>query len=169
MQGTHHIPLLFYVLALFALIYFAYNLRLLFTVRVGKEEKYRRLRPVSSLANALTFGIGQRKVLNQRFTYASVMHFCLGWGFIELFFATTVDFFVTRGWFVSFLPTKDTPWFAALNDFGGLLLLIGILMALFRRSFSKPEPLPQDAFKGRGNLLGDTGILLLLLLLVVGG
>ena len=60
MQGTHHIPLLFYVLALLALIYFGYNLRLLFTVRVGKEEKYRRLRPVSSLANALTFGIGQR-------------------------------------------------------------------------------------------------------------
>ncbi len=120
MSGTHHIPLLFYVLALLALVYFAYNLRLLFTVRIGKEEKYRRIRPFSSLANALTFGVGQRKVLNRRFAYASVMHFFLGWGFIELFFATTVDFFVTRGWFVSYLPTKDTPWFAALNDLGGL-------------------------------------------------
>ena len=78
MPGTHHIPLLFYVLALLALVYFAYNLRLLFTVRVGKEEKYRHTRPVSSLANALTFGVGQRKVLNRRFTYASVMHF-LAW------------------------------------------------------------------------------------------
>jgi len=169
MSGTHHIPLLFYVLALLALVYFAYNLRLLFTVRIGKEEKYRRIRPFSSLANALTFGVGQRKVLNRRFAYASVMHFFLGWGFIELFFATTVDFFVTRGWFVSYLPTKDTPWFAALNDLGGLLLLVGILMALSRRSFSKPEPLPQDAFRGRGNLLGDTGILLFLLILVLGG
>ena len=56
MPGTHHIPLLFYVLALLALVYFGYNLRLLFTVRVGKEEKYRHPRPVSSLANALTFG-----------------------------------------------------------------------------------------------------------------
>jgi len=169
MQGTHHIPLLFYVLALLALVYFAYNLRLLFTVRIGKEEKYRRVRPIESLLNALTFGVGQRKVLNRRFTYASVMHFCLGWGFIELFFATTVDFFVTRGWFASYLPAKDTPWFAALNDLGGLLLLVGILMALFRRTFSKPEPLPQDSFRGRGNLLGDTGILLFLLLLVLGG
>ena len=169
MPGTHHIPLLFYVLALLALIYFGYNLRLLFTVRVGKEEKYRHPRPVSSLANALTFGVGQRKVLNRRFTYAAVMHFGLGWGFIELFFATTVDFFVTRGWFVAYLPTKDTPWFAALNDLGGLLLLIGLLMALARRSFSKPEPLPQDSFRGRGNLFGDTGILLFLLVLVLGG
>jgi len=169
MPGTHHIPLLFYVLALLALLYFAYNLRLLFAVRVGKGEEYRHIRPLSSLANALTFGVGQRKVLNRRFTYASVMHFCLGWGFIELFFATTVDFFVTRGWFEAYLPTKDTPWFAALNDLGGLLLLLGILMALFRRSFSKPEPLPQDSFRGRGNLLGDTGILLFLLVLVLGG
>ena len=169
MPGTHHIPLLFYVLALLALIYFAYNLRLLFTVRIGKVDKDRHIRPFSSLANALTFGVGQRKVLDRRFTYASVMHFCLGWGFIELFFATTVDFFVTRGWFVAYLPAKDTPWFAALNDLGGLLLLVGILMALFRRSFSKPEPLPQDSFRGRGNLMGDTGILLFLLLLVLGG
>lgn len=169
MPGTHHIPLLFYVLALLALVYFGYNLRLLFTVRVGKEEKDRHPRPWSSLSNALTFGVAQRKVLNRRFTYASIMHFCLGWGFIELFFATTVDFFVTRGWFVSYLPAKDTPWFAALNDLGGLLLLVGLLMALARRSFAKPEPLPQDSFRGRGNLLGDTGILLFLLVLVLGG
>jgi Fe-S oxidoreductase len=169
MPGTHHIPLLFYVLALLALVYFGYNLRLLITVRVGKEEKDRHPRPWSSLSNALTFGVAQRKVLNRRFTYASIMHFCLGWGFIELFFATTVDFFVTRGWFVSYLPTKDTPWFAALNDLGGLLLLVGLLMALARRSFAKPEPLPQDSFRGRGNFLGDTGILLFLLVLVLGG
>lgn len=169
MQGTHDIPLLFYVLALLALVYFGYNMRLLFTVRVGKAEEYRRTRPWSRLANALTFGVGQRKVLSRRFSYASVMHFCLGWGFIELFFATTVDFFVARGWFLDYLPRKDTPWFAALNDFGGLLLLVGIVMALWRRGFGKPEPLPQEAFRGRGNLLGDTGILLFLLLLVVGG
>ena len=94
------------------------------------------------------------------------MHFCLGWGFIELFFATTVDFFVERGWFVSFLPGKDTPWFAWLNDFGGLLLLTGLVAALYRRYVTRPKPLPQEAFVGRGNptgryryldLSGDTG------------
>jgi Fe-S oxidoreductase len=169
MAGTEHIPVLFYVFALFALAAFAYNLRLLWTIRIGKAETERSSDWPQRLVNALTFGIGQRKVMSVRFSFATVMHFCLGWGFIELFFATTVDFFVVRGWFVEFLPTKDTPWFAALNDFGGLLLFAGLLMALYRRHAARPDPLPQDSFAGRGNLLGDTGILLLLVLLVVGG
>jgi len=169
MDESHHIPILFYVFAFAALAVFFYNLRILWTVRVGKEEKYRPTNWLSRITNALTFGVGQRRVMNRRFTYASVMHFLLGWGFIELFFATTVDFFVVRGWFVEFLPGKDTAWFAALNDLGGLLLLVGLLMAIFRRYANKPEPLPQSGFTGRGNFLGDTGILLFLLVLVVGG
>jgi len=169
MDDSHHIPILFYVFAFLALAYFFYNLRVLLAVRVGKEEKNRSVGWLSRIGNGLTFGVGQRKVMNRRFSYATVMHFCLGWGFIELFFATTVDFFVVRGWFVELLPGKDTPWFAALNDLGGVLLFAGLLMALFRRYVNKPDPLPQSGFSGRGNLLGDTGILIFLLLLVVGG
>ncbi len=169
MSETSHIPTLFYVVAAVALLIFAFNMRVLFTVRIGREENYRSSDFWSRLRNALTFGVGQRKVFDREFIYASIMHFCLGWGFIELFFATTVDFFVERGWFVAFLPEKDTPWFAWLNDFGGLLLFVGLLMALYRRYLRRPKPLPQEAFSGRGNLLGDTGILVFLLLLVVGG
>jgi len=169
MDESHHIPILFYLFAFVALAFFFYNLRLLWTVRIGKEEKYRSTDWLGRITNALTFGVGQRKVMNRRFTYATVMHFCLGWGFIELFFATTVDFFVVRGWLVEYLPGKDTPWFAALNDFGGLLLLVGLLMALFRRYVNKPEPLPQSGLSGRGNLFGDTGILLVLVILIIGG
>jgi Fe-S oxidoreductase len=169
MEASHHIPILFYFFALVALAIFFYNLRLLWTVRIGKEEKDRSTNWLGRFTNALTFGVGQRKVMSRRFTYASVMHFCLGWGFIELFFATTVDFFVTRGWFVAFLPAKDTPWFAALNDLGGVLLLVGLVLALLRRYLIKPEPLPQSGFAGRGNLFADTGILLFLLILVIGG
>lgn len=169
MPEASHIPALFYVFAVVAIGVFAYNMRILFTVRVGRPEKYRTSDFWSRTRNALTFGIGQRKVLDRRFSYASVMHFLLAWGFIELFFATTVDFFVVRGWFVEFLPKKDTPWFAWLNDFGGLLLLAGLILALYRRWADRPKPLPQENFSGRGNLLGDTGILLFLVLLVVGG
>jgi Fe-S oxidoreductase len=169
MDDSQHIPILFYLFAVVAMAFFFYNLRILWTVRVGKAEKDRSVGWLGHITNALTFGVGQRRVTNRRFTYASVMHFCLGWGFIELFFATTVDFFVVRGWFVEFLPQKDTPWFAALNDFGGLLLFVGLLMALVRRYYSKPEALPQSGFTGRGNLLGDTGILVFLLVLVIGG
>jgi Fe-S oxidoreductase len=169
MADSAHIPLLFYVFALLALACFFYNLRLLWTVRFGKEEKYRSAGWLNRIADGLVFGVGQRKVMNRQFSFATVMHFCLGWGFIELFFATTVDFFVVRGWFANYLPGKDTPWFAALNDFGGALLLVGLLMALYRRHASKPEALPQSSFSGRGNLFGDSGILLLLIVLVVGG
>lgn len=169
MADASHVPLLFYLFALVALAIFGYNLRLLWVARVGKAEEYRSVGWPRRIGNALSFGVGQRKVMNRRFTYATVMHFCLGWGFLELFFATTVDFFVARGWFVEFLPAKDTPWFAALNDLGGVLLFVGLLMALLRRYVRKPEPLPQNPFSGRGNLLGDSGILLFLLVLVVGG
>ena len=169
METSSHLGALFYVIAAAALLYFLYNLRGLASVRIGKSEEHREVRPLATLANALFLGVGQGRVYSRRFTYATVMHFCLGWGFIELVFATTVGFFVARDIFTSFLPGKDVPWFAALNDFGGLLLFIGLVMALARRYVNKPEPLPQDAFKGRGHLLGDTGILLFLVILVIGG
>ncbi|MDJ0698509.1 MAG: (Fe-S)-binding protein [Woeseiaceae bacterium] len=169
METTNHVTAIFYLAAAVALLVFAYNLRGLAGVRIGKPETHRKLQPLSQLGNALFFGVGQGRVNNRRFTYASVMHFCLGWGFIELVFATTVGFFTARDLLTGFLPGMDVPWFAALNDLGGLLLFIGLVMALGRRYLSKPEALPQDAFKGRGHLLGDTGILLFLVLIVVGG
>lgn len=167
-HAVHSTPTLFYVLAFVAMGYLLYNLRRLFTVQIGKKEE-RPLDFFGQLYNSLSFGVGQRKVYSNRFTYASIMHFLMGWGFIELFFATTVDFFTARGWLVTYLPTMDTPWFAFLNDTGGIMLIAGVLMALIRRHLNKPEKLPQSNFKGRGNLFGDTGILLFLLILGVGG
>ena len=165
---SHSVPMLFYILSFIAMGYMFYNLRRLFTVRLGKSEE----RPIdffSQLFNSLSFGVGQRKVYSKKFTYASIMHFLMGWGFIELFFATTVDFFTSQGWFLEYLPGFDTPWFAALNDTGGVMLTIGCLMALSRRHFIKPVKLPQENFSGRGNLLGDSGILIFMLVLCVGG
>ncbi len=167
-EATHNVPSIFYLFALFALLYLIFNLRKLTAVRIGKKEE-RPLNVFTQLGNFLIFGLAQGRVNSRQFTYATVMHFLLGWGFIELTFATTVDFFVARGWLVQFLPEMDTPWFAFVNDLGGLMLLVGTLMALYRRYVNKPEPLPQDSFKGRGNLLGDTGILLFILFLDLGG
>ncbi len=164
-----HIPALFYVLAGLAFCCFLYNFRRAFAARIGRPE-LRSIRPWEVIRNALYFGVLQRKVSSYRFGYATIMHLCLAWGFIELFFATTVDFLAARGLFLDILPGKDTPWFAALNETGGLLLILGIVLALIRRhSGMKPEHLPQNALAGRGNLFGDTGVLLILLLLAVGG
>ena len=116
-QSSHQVPTLFYVLAFIATGYLIYNFRRLFTVRIGKAEE-RPLNFFNQLFNSLSFGICQRKVYSKRFTFASIMHFLMGWGFMELFFATTVDFFTARGWLLKYLPGFDTPWFAVLNDTG---------------------------------------------------
>ena len=134
---------IFYIFAFIAMFYMAYNLLRLFTVQVGKPDG-RSFNFIGQLYNSLSFGIGQKKVYSKRFTYASIMHFLIGWGFIELTFATTVDFFTARGWFINYLPEFDTPWFAFINDTGGLMLIVGCFMALFRRHYIKPEILPQN-------------------------
>jgi len=164
----HEVSIIFYLIALLALLYLIYNLRRLFTVQIGKKELH-KTNPIIQIYTALTFGIGQKKVYSKRFTYASIMHFLIGWGFIELVFATTVDFFAARKWFLNYLPEFDTPWFACLNDTGGLMLTMGLIMALYRRHINKPGPLPHTTTTGRGNLFGDSGILWFLLLLCMGG
>ena len=168
-DNPHHVPGLFYIFAFISMFYMAYNLRRLFTVNIGRPEKYRPLSVSEQIINALSFGLGQKKVYSKRFTYASIMHFLIGWGFLELLFATTVDFFTARGWFIEFLPGFDTPWFAFLNDTGGAMLTVGCFMALYRRHIDKPEQLPQNPINGRGNLFGDSGILVFLIVLCIGG
>ena len=164
----HEVSIVFYLIALLALLYLIYNLRRLFTIQAGKDELH-KTNLINQIYTALTFGVGQKKVYSKRFTYASIMHFLIGWGFMELVFATTVDFFAARKWFLEYLPEFDTPWFAFLNDTGGLMLTIGLIMALYRRHINKPDPLPHTTTTGRGNLFGDSGILWFLLLLCLGG
>ena len=166
---AHHVPVVLYPFALIAVAIFIYNLRRFLALRIGKSDPDNKIKIIPAIWNLIYFGILQRRVFRKSFGYASIMHFLIAFGFFVLLFATTVDFFVARGWFVNYLPHLDTPWFAFLNDTGGIMTMIGILMALYRRHINKPKSLPQDAFKGRGNLLGDSGILLYILLLIIGG
>ncbi|MEE9573345.1 MAG: respiratory nitrate reductase subunit gamma, partial [Candidatus Neomarinimicrobiota bacterium] len=166
---THNVPVVLYLFALIAVVIFVYNLRRFLAPRIGRSAPDNNIKIIPAIWNLIYFGILQRRVFRKPFSYASIMHFLIAFGFFILLFATTVDFFIARGWFVDYLPHLDTPWFAFLNDTGGMMALIGILMALYRRHINKPKSLPQDAFKGRGNLLGDSGILLYILLLIIGG
>ena len=169
MEVSHHVPVVFYLFALIAVIIFVYNIRRFLAIRIGKNDPDYKIRIIPAFTNLIYNGILQRRVFRLKFSYAAVMHFLIGFGFFILLFATAVGTFVSRDWFINFLPQLDTPWFAALNDTGGLMVFVGILMALYRRHINKPKSLPQDALKGRGNLFGDTGILLIILLLVIGG
>lgn len=165
----HHANIVFYIIALVAILFFLYNARRFFAVRIGKKDPDYKFKLIPFISNLIYYGILQRRVFKFRFSYISIAHFLIAFGFFILLFATTVDFFVARGWVVSYLPELDTPWFAALNDTGGIMVLIGIILAILRRYVNTPKSLPQDGFKGRGNLFGDTGVLAYILLLVIGG
>ncbi|MCH8328294.1 MAG: hypothetical protein IID15_07210, partial [Candidatus Marinimicrobia bacterium] len=91
--ATIPIPVLFYAFAALAAFYFAYNLRRAGAARIGRPDS----RPIDwwgVIPGAIAYGVAQRKVASRKFGYASVMHLLLAWGFMELFFATTVVFFV---------------------------------------------------------------------------
>ncbi len=167
-MASHSVPTLFYVFAVIAILVFLFHLKKLFSFKKGKNVPV-EVSVSQMIKNIIVYGIGQRQLYRRRFSYAAIMHTFIAWGFFELLFATTVDFFMARGWFTAYLPTLDTPWFAFINDLGGVMLGTGLVMALIRRYGDKPKALPQDAWSGRGLILGDTGILVFLLLLVIGG
>ena len=113
---------------------------------------------------AFGFG-GHGKFHPRRERYASVMHFAIFWGFAVLFVATT--FAAIEFNFEEYLGlTFPTAYFRLQTGliwdvFGGVLALIGIGMAYWRRYFMRPERLNTFA--------DDSFILAYLLLLVVTG
>ena len=115
-------------------------------------------------AGAFGFG-GHGKFHPRRERYASVMHFAIFWGFAVLFVATT--FAAIEFNFEEYLGlTFPTAYFRLQTGFiwdvfGGILALIGIGMAYWRRYFMRPERLNTFA--------DDSFILAYLLLLVITG
>jgi len=71
--------------------------------------------------------------------YPGIMHLTIFWGFIILLLAAAIDavtHYVTG-------PISGAPylWFSLIVDMGGLLALIGIIMAAYRRYILKPKRL----------------------------
>jgi Fe-S oxidoreductase/nitrate reductase gamma subunit len=90
--------------------------------------------------------LGHRRFL--RDPYPGIMHFMIFWGFVILLLAAAIDavtHFANR-------HIIGTPylWFSLISDIGGLLVLIGIIMAAYRRTILKPERLPTVLDDGIG-------------------
>jgi Fe-S oxidoreductase/nitrate reductase gamma subunit len=71
--------------------------------------------------------------------YPGMMHLIIFWGFVILLLASAIDattYYINR-------HITGTPylWFSLITDIGGLLVLIGIIMAAWRRYIWKPERL----------------------------
>lgn len=71
-------------------------------------------------------------------------HLSMSLGFMELFFVGSMGLFLADLGLVSL--TKDTPWFAFMNDFFGLALPLGVGAAVWRRFVVRMPQLTSDFF-----------------------
>ncbi len=165
-NAQHFEPILFALTAV-ALIIFAYGIyqRWKLWRAMGKDEiRWDRLPArIKSL-----FVNGFLQVKTWRDAYPGIMHGLIFFGFFVLLFGAIFDageFHITEpffGW--SFLRGKFYLVFAFLMQLFGLCVLIGILLALFRRYVLKPERL---GYKGKPDNTADDAIALLFILGII--
>ncbi len=132
--------LLFALLLVAALGYFAYNAkRLIGYLQLGKKEN--RFGNISQrIKNVLTIALGQSKMMREPF--AGLLHVLIFWGFIVLLSAVVES--ILEGLFpgasLAFLGPLYPPliW---LQDLFGAFVLVSVVVSLLRRMFFPPKRL----------------------------
>ena len=126
--------------------------------RVGTSEN-RRDRPMTRALAFLKYGFGHGRLSND--LYAGVMHLFIFWGWTVLFIGTVL--IAIHADVVYFLEGRIYLAYSAILDLFGIVALIGLLMAIVRRSLLRPERLRM------GSLWDDYALLWLMLAIVVTG
>ncbi|MCK4427796.1 MAG: 4Fe-4S dicluster domain-containing protein [candidate division Zixibacteria bacterium] len=130
--------------------------------RIGKPET-RVDKPFKRILSFLLFGLGHKRILKE--PYPGIMHLFLFWGFLVLLIGTAIIFFqedFTKLFFdKSFISGNFYLIFSFLLDLFGLLAIIGVLLALFRRYVLKPKRLD--------NKFEDALVLILLFFILLTG
>ena len=99
----------------------------------ARVKDHLRLLVFEGILHRKFFGV--QKPLRKRELYPGLMHFFIFSGFIILLLATIVGIFekwITGNWYLAF---------SVISDSFGILVIIGVLMALFRRYIWKPKRL----------------------------
>jgi Fe-S oxidoreductase len=134
---------LFILLFLFSSAFFTYNiLRIRSFLLLGRKEN-RFDKPLQRLMNVLTTGLGQKKILRE--PAAGLMHAFIFWGFITLLTAVLEAFI--QGFYTKFSLTSlgiVSKIIYASQDLFGLLVILSVFYALFRRYFLHPARLQGD-------------------------
>src|SRR6266851_2631965 len=124
-------------------------------VRIGQRAR-----------QALSVVFLHRRLIRPGYVYAGLMHLFIFWGFVVLFIGTLIVLLeadIVRPYFgVSFYQGTFYVAYKLVINFFGLLFLIGLLMAVYRRYVQK---LP----KFRRNLSDDAIVLGILLFLGITG
>ncbi len=141
-----------------------------FTRRVLMWRSGRSFKPVDRIGErvrrALAVVFLHRRLIRPGYVYAGLMHLFIFWGFVVLFIGTLIVLLeadIVRPYFgVSFYQGTFYVAYKLVINFFGLLFLIGLLMAVYRRYGQK---LP----KFRRNLSDDAIVLGILLFLGITG
>src|SRR5918999_3425752 len=158
----------FLVIVVLAAGFFALNVqRLVRYMRIGREED-RTDRPLQRLANVLTVGIAQTKILRDR--KAGAMHATIFWGFIVLTLGTIeilIQGVFPRFGFDDVLPRPLFLGYVVTQDAFAVLVAAAVAYAYYRRLVLKPARLQGDKIEHLDAyiILGMIGGLMLTLLL----
>ncbi|HEX9916387.1 MAG TPA: heterodisulfide reductase-related iron-sulfur binding cluster [candidate division Zixibacteria bacterium] len=157
------IRIIIYILAIIPLLFLIWGIyKKIKLWRIGKpEKKFDKIG--KRILSFVSFGFFHQRFF--RDLYPGLMHFFIFWGFVVLFLGTAVVMFqddIASPLFgIFFFHSYFYLYFSLILDLFGLLLIIGIGMALFRRYILKPKRLD--------NILDDAVVLILLLAIATGG
>ncbi len=158
-----------YILAFVTAVIFVYGIvRRVLRWRQGQPEK-RSGHFWTRIWSVVTQVLAQRRTLDE--AYPGIMHFAIFWGMLVLAIGTalaTVDWDVTRLFF-GFQFLKDGVYilFELILDILGLLVIVGLGMALYRRYVARPSRLRD--FPVRSIARDDLYILIMLAFIVLSG
>jgi len=128
---------------------------------IGKDEVRTDQMP-ERIKSLIMNGLLQVKTWKD--VYPGIMHGCIFFGFFVLIFGAAFDageFHITEPLFSwAFLRGSFYLGFSFMMDLFGLLVLIGVLMAAYRRYIQKPDRL---TYKGTPDTTAEDGIVLLLI------
>lgn len=151
----------FLLLFLASIIFFSLNVKkLIGYLGVGKDEK-RFDHAGQRLAKVLSIAFGQKKLLRE--PLAGWMHFLIFWGFVILLTAISESFLQAFGVNLSlgFLGIVYGP-LAFLQDVFGVLVILSVLTALYRRNVARVERLHVSTHS-----MFDANLILVLILLIM--
>jgi Fe-S oxidoreductase/nitrate reductase gamma subunit len=158
-----------YIAGLLALLVFAYGVwRRVRRWRMGKPER-RTDKLGARLRSVIVQAVGQRRTLDDIFP--GFMHLVIFWGMVVLVIGTalaTVDWDVTHLFFdFQFLVGTVYVLFEVFLDIFGVLLLIGLGMAIYRRYVVRPERLQN--MPNRAMSRDDAYAIIMLTLIMITG
>lgn len=134
----------FYTLAFIAILIFMFGVGCLVHIwNLGKSKSHQEKAPAKWIGSLITSVFLQTQIYKSG-VLAWIIHLCMFYGFFCLFLLTSIDGVLT--WIVPhdspvfhFFKDGTGSFFLALwGDFWGLVLLLGVVAALFRRYVLKP-------------------------------